>query len=227
MQNQIGCDSTHCGKTRDQGEETKMSTVLRSVAVFVLLSAMSVGTATCTCAADGTSSAPAAGLPNSQPSPLASYLGVEFVTDSTTSVFLEREGKRYVVDLVARTVREAEPLSPAHGSSVAPSASYATPRKDPPDGASVFKSNCTMCHGPDGKGIAAMKTPDFTDPKVQASLTDQQMLDIITNGKKGTAMPAWRDKLSKQDICAVQAYVRSLAPAKAPQATAWARWGFE
>ena len=195
-----------------------MSKLLRSIAVFVLLIATSAGTATCVCAADGRSLADAAGLPNPQPSPLATYLGVEFVKDSTTTVLLQREGKRYVVDLVARTIREAEPLSPAHVSSATSGASFATARKDPPDGASIFKRNCAMCHGPDGKGIAAMKTPDFTDPKVLASLTDQQMLEIITNGKSGTAMPAWRDKLSEEDIRAVQAYVRSLATTKPSQA---------
>jgi mono/diheme cytochrome c family protein len=195
-----------------------MSKLLRSIAVFVLLIATSAGTATCVCAADGRFLADAAGLPNPQPSPLATYLGVEFVKDSTTTVLLEREGKRYVVDLVGRTIREAEPLSPAHVSGATSGASFATARKDPPDGASIFKRNCAMCHGPDGKGIAAMKTPDFTDPKVLASLTDQQMLEIITNGKSGTTMPAWRDKLSEEDIRAVQAYVRSLSSAKPSQA---------
>jgi mono/diheme cytochrome c family protein len=197
-----------------------MTKLLRSIGIFVLLIGVIGGTGMCVCAADGTSSAAAAGLPNPQPSPLATYLGVEFVKDSTTTVLLQREGKRYVVDLVARTIREAEPLSPAHESSVAQVASFATPRKDPPSGASIFKSNCAMCHGPDGKGIAAMKTPDFTDPKVLASLTDQQMLEIITNGKKGTAMPAWRDKLSEEDIRAVQAYVRALSSTKPSQAMA-------
>ena len=213
-------DSELRGMTRNQEEGLKMSKLLRSIAVFVLPIAMSAGTATCVCAADATPSADAAGLPSPKPSPLAAYLGVEFVKDSTSTVLLEREGKRYVVDLVARTIREAEPLSPSHVSSAASGASFATVRKDPPDGASIFKSNCAMCHGADGKGIAAMKTPDFTDPKVLASLTDQQMLEIITNGKKGTAMPAWRDKLSEEDIRAVQAYVRSLASTKPSQAAA-------
>lgn len=137
--------------------------------------------------------------------------------DSTTTVFLEREGKRYVVDLVARTIREAEPLSIAHVSGASPEAAFATPRKDPPGGASIFKSNCATCHGPDGKGLASVKTPNFTDPKVQAALTDQEMLEVITNGKKGTLMPAWGGKLSAEDIRAVQAYVRSLASAKPSQ----------
>ncbi len=189
-------------------------------AAFVVLAGMSIVIAPYMLALNGNPAATMPGLPSPQPSPLATYLGVEFVKDSTTTVLLERDGKRYLVDLTARTVREAEPLAVAHASSAAVAPVAGTARKDPPDGASIFKSNCTMCHGPDGKGIAALKTPNFTDPQVQASLTDQQMIDIITNGKKGTAMPAWRDKLSEQDIRAVQAYVRSLSSAKPPQAAA-------
>ena len=197
-----------------------MSKRLAPIAIFVLFGGMSNVTAPYMLALDGDSVAAMPGLHCPQPTPLATYLGVEFVKDSTTTVVLERDEKRYLVDLAARTVREAEPLTVAHAGS-APSAPVTeAARKDPPDGASIFKSNCTMCHGPDGKGIAALKTPDFTDPKVQASLSDQQMIDIITNGKKGTAMPSWRDKLSEPDIRAVQAYVRSLASAKPPQAAA-------
>jgi mono/diheme cytochrome c family protein len=153
---------------------------------------------------------------------LATYLGVEFVKDSTTTVLLERDGKRYLVDLITRTVREAEPLATAHVSSASKGMSLASPRNDPADGASIFKSNCAVCHGPDGKGIAAVKTPNFTDPKVQASLTDQEMLDIITHGKKGTLMPAWEGKLSEEQIRAVQGFVRSLGTAKPSQAPAQA-----
>jgi mono/diheme cytochrome c family protein len=181
---------------------------------------MSAAVAPCVRAADVNSSADAAGRFNPQPGPLATYLGVEFLKDSTTTVLLEHDGKRYVVDLVARTIREGEPLAAAHVASAAIGLVAAAPAKDPAEGASVFKRNCTMCHGPDGKGIASVRTPNFTDPKVQASLTDQEMLEIITHGKKGTLMPAWGDKLSAEDIRAVQGYVRSLGSAKAPQAAA-------
>ena len=197
-----------------------MSKRLALIVAFVLFAGMSTVITPYVLAIEGNSVAAMPGLPSPQPSPLATYLGVEFVKDSTTTVVLERDGKRYLVDLAARTVREAEPLAVAHASS-APSAPAAeAARKDPPDGASIFKSNCTLCHGPDGKGIAAFKTPDFTDPKLLASLSEQQMIEIITNGKKGTAMPAWRDKLSERDIQAVHAYVRSLSSAKGPQAAA-------
>ena len=63
-------------------------------------------------------------------------------------------------------------------------------------GETVFKNNCAMCHGADGKGFAALKTPDFTSPKWQASMTDKQIKVVIKNGKKGTAMTAFGDKLN-------------------------------
>ena len=77
-------------------------------------------------------------------------------------------------------------------------------------GETVFKNNCVMCHGADGKGFAALKTPDFTSPKWQASMTDKQIKAVIKDGKKGTAMAAFGEKLSDDQISAVIAYIRSL-----------------
>ena len=74
---------------------------------------------------------------------------------------------------------------------------------DQPDAAAIFKQKCSMCHGPDGKGFAAIKTPDFTDPKVQASLTDKQIQETIENGKKDTPMPPFKDKLKDDEIQAM------------------------
>jgi len=76
-------------------------------------------------------------------------------------------------------------------------------------GEPVFKGNCTPCHGEDGKGKASAGTPDFTSRKLQASLTDAETIEIITKGK-GTITPAWKDKLSPQEISAAASYVRSL-----------------
>jgi cytochrome c oxidase cbb3-type subunit 3 len=78
------------------------------------------------------------------------------------------------------------------------------------DGAAIFKNNCVMCHGADGKGFSALKTPDFTDPKWQSSMKDKQLREVIKNGKKGTAMAAFGDKLNEEEITAVIAYIRSL-----------------
>jgi len=160
----------------------------------------------------------AAGVPGGTDAPavhLTAALGVEFVKGSTSTVILERGGKKYVVDLVARTIREAEPRSEVSGPMGKADLVAALPA-DQPDGATIFKRNCVMCHGPDGKGVATFKTPNFTDPKVQASLTDEQILTTIKNGKKGTVMPPWGDKLSEQDIKAVAAHIRSFGTQNQP-----------
>ena len=80
----------------------------------------------------------------------------------------------------------------------------------PDGGGDLFKQKCSMCHGVDGKGYSALKTPDFTDPKVQASLMDKEIKETIKNGKKGTAMPAFADRLSDEQIHSLVTYLRSL-----------------
>lgn len=139
---------------------------------------------------------------------LAARLGISFVSGSTSTLTIERDGKRYLVDLVARTVREVDGES-------APGAP--TGKKHlvagQPSGADIFQQKCSKCHGVDGKGIKDIKTPNFTDPKLQATLTDEQMVQTIRTGKKDTMMPAWAGKLSDQEIAAVAQYVRSFANA--------------
>ena len=78
------------------------------------------------------------------------------------------------------------------------------------DGAAVFKKRCAMCHGPDGKGRKAIKTPDMTSPEWQAAHSDDEITEVIKNGKKGTAMPALGSKMSEDEIKAVVVHVRSL-----------------
>ena len=155
--------------------------------------------------------------PNGSPG-LAATLGIMFVEGSTSTVLVERDGKKYIVDLAARTVREAEPAAPAREAARKPQ-SASTFVADQPEGASVFKQKCSTCHGPDGRGLATAGTPNFTDPKVQASLTDEQIVETIKNGKKDTMMPAWAGKLSDQQISAVASYVRSLGSGNQPQQT--------
>jgi mono/diheme cytochrome c family protein len=135
-------------------------------------------------------------------------LGVSFVEGSNSRLVLERNGKRYLLDVAGRSATEITVSS--DGDTQAGG------------GAQVFSKNCTPCHGTDGKGKPSVHTPDFTDPKVQASLTDAQIVSTIRNGKKGTAMPAWAGKLSDDDINAVAAYVRSLGSGtqQGPQASA-------
>ena len=78
------------------------------------------------------------------------------------------------------------------------------------EGAAIFKAICVMCHRADGKASSYPKTPNFTDPKWQSSTTDKEMREVIKNGKRQTAMPAFGGQLKDEQISAVIAYIRSL-----------------
>ncbi|HUX11111.1 MAG TPA: cytochrome c [Terriglobia bacterium] len=92
------------------------------------------------------------------------------------------------------------------------SLSFAAGKK--PDGANIFTEKCSMCHGMDGKGYAAIKTPNFTDPKWQAAHPEKERINALENGVPGTAMISFKGKLNQQEMDAVLKYIRSLGAAK-------------
>jgi cytochrome c6 len=80
------------------------------------------------------------------------------------------------------------------------------------DGAGLFKAKCAACHGADGSGNTSvgksMKIRDLHSADVQKQ-TDAQLTDIITAGKG--AMPAYKGKLTDDQIKQLVGYVRELA----------------
>ena len=80
------------------------------------------------------------------------------------------------------------------------------------DAAALFKGKCAACHGADGSGNTPvgknLKLRDLGSPDVQKQ-TDEQLTTIITAGK--TPMPAYKDKLTGDQITQLVAYVRTLA----------------
>jgi mono/diheme cytochrome c family protein len=84
------------------------------------------------------------------------------------------------------------------------------------DGSRTFGALCARCHGPDGAGgmpaAAGVPTPrNFRDPVFQSARTDDELRDAIANGK-GTAMPAFGKALSKREVEALVAHIRSIDP---------------
>ena len=79
------------------------------------------------------------------------------------------------------------------------------------DGAAVYKTKCASCHGPDGSGLTAMgkamKLRDLASADVQKQ-TDKELNTKTTDGR--AKMPAYKDKLSAEEISAVVAYIRTL-----------------
>ncbi len=89
------------------------------------------------------------------------------------------------------------------------------PQHDVVSGRIIYSTICIRCHGIDGKGEGQMTfTPpvaDLTSPAVQSKL-DARLFKSVHDGKANTAMGAWREVLSDDEIWDVLAYVRTLAP---------------
>src|SRR6266480_3798809 len=80
-----------------------------------------------------------------------------------------------------------------------------------PDGASIFKAKCAMCHGPDGSGQTAMgkslKIRALGSADVQKQ-TDAELTNIIANGKN--KMLGYKGKLTAEEIKTLVGFIRTL-----------------
>ncbi len=83
-------------------------------------------------------------------------------------------------------------------------------------GKQIFLTNCIGCHGEngDGNGPAAQylnpKPFNFTDVKAQQAHSEGQLYHFLLFGLPGSAMPAWGDYLTVNDIWDVINFVRTI-----------------
>ena len=63
------------------------------------------------------------------------------------------------------------------------------------DVAKMFEKECQGCHGPNHEGGVGSSL----DPKVISKKNDYMLVDVLLNGRAGTAMPAFKDKMNKED----------------------------
>src|SRR5579885_872032 len=79
-------------------------------------------------------------------------------------------------------------------------------------GREIYTANCARCHGADGQSHTSMgemtEAPNLTDADWQSRRSAARMISSVTNGRG--EMPAFGRKLSKSDIAAAVAYVRTL-----------------
>lgn len=73
-------------------------------------------------------------------------------------------------------------------------------------GADDYKAKCAMCHGADGKGAMAKKMG--SQDLAGTSMSTAEIAKVVTDGKG--KMPAFKGKLSDDQIQAVAAYVKTL-----------------
>jgi mono/diheme cytochrome c family protein len=115
------------------------------------------------------------------------------------------------IALIAVACTEAAPTnintSRTAAASPSPSASvdqFATARAN-------FTKNCEPCHGPNGEGgLVKVEKKQIKVPSLKAEHaikhTDDQLTKMITNGEE--EMPAFKDKLSQQEIADMVKFVR-------------------
>ena len=78
-----------------------------------------------------------------------------------------------------------------------------------------WENLCASCHGPDGKAQTKqgkkLKLRDYTDPKVQAELKDDEMIKATTDGvfvDGKEKMKAFKSEISAEEIKDLVAYIR-------------------
>jgi len=94
--------------------------------------------------------------------------------------------------------------SPAAPAATASVDQFATARAN-------FKKNCEACHGPEATGGPVKvdnKTIKVPSLKAEHAIkhTDDQLIKMITNGEE--AMPAFKNKMSQQEIADMVRFVR-------------------
>lgn len=75
-------------------------------------------------------------------------------------------------------------------------------------GEEVYKANCSACHGVTGAGIPGA-FPAMTGSAIINDPDPSAHIDIVVNGKAGTAMAAYKGQLNDVDIAAVLTYERN------------------
>lgn len=79
-------------------------------------------------------------------------------------------------------------------------------------GKSIYQTNCISCHKADGSGLVG---PNLTDDHYKNVKQIADIYTVLVNGAGGGAMPAWKNRLSQNEIVLAAAYVASLRGAPA------------
>lgn len=77
-------------------------------------------------------------------------------------------------------------------------------------GKEKYGAVCIACHGPDGKGMQALGSPNLTDKVWLYGASEATIIETITKGRQNK-MPAWKEFLGEGKVHLLAAYVLSFS----------------
>jgi mono/diheme cytochrome c family protein len=86
------------------------------------------------------------------------------------------------------------------------------------DGGKRYQDHCAICHEENGSGkteIGRNVYPKVPDPRLEDTqrLSDGALYFVIANGVRYTAMPAWADEQTPEEIWKMVSFIRKLPKA--------------
>jgi mono/diheme cytochrome c family protein len=78
----------------------------------------------------------------------------------------------------------------------------------PLTGSDIYATVCAQCHGAIGEGLIA---PELISEEFGAMFSDQELFDVISEGHEATAMVAWGEILTSDQIQQLVLFIRELS----------------
>ncbi len=85
-----------------------------------------------------------------------------------------------------------------------------TPDTETQTGAELFSGNCAPCHGADRNGVSGLGPALI--PTRLSELSDAEIKETILDGRTGTLMPPFGDKLSPEEIDVLLQFIKYTSP---------------
>ncbi len=86
------------------------------------------------------------------------------------------------------------------------------PIGDPANGATLYAASCAVCHGAEGEGGGGGAFPILQPNEFVEMNTTADLVIFIQEGREGTAMAGFADRLTEQEIADIVAHLRTWQP---------------
>jgi mono/diheme cytochrome c family protein len=88
---------------------------------------------------------------------------------------------------------------------------FATSPEEIAQGQGLFAENCVACHGQTGDGSGLQGAANFTDLEFMNNEDPAEFFEKVTEGVEGTAMPAWGQTFTEDEIWSLVNFVWTFA----------------